>query len=155
MIDLEIRRADINDAPTVARLVDALLVELTGSSSRYDARVTTAIRLLADRDRIFGFLAVEQDEEPVGVVMIAENAAIYAGGPFGVITELYVVPEKRSFGVAKQLIGAAAALGRERSWSRVEVGAPHQPTWARSLNFYLRNGFVEVGPRLQLLLSSV
>ena len=73
-------------------------------------------------------------------------------GAFGVITELYVIPEKRSAGVAKLLVDATTALGRERSWSRVKVGAPHQPAWERSLKFHLRDGFIEVGPRLQLLL---
>jgi GNAT superfamily N-acetyltransferase len=146
-----VRRAGLSDASLVARLVDALLVELSGSSSRYEERLATANRLLASGDRVFGFLAVEQ-ELPLGVILISESASIYAGGAFGVITELYVTPEKRSAGVAKLLIDATAGLGRERSWSRVEVGAPHQPAWERSLKFYLRNGFAEVGPRLQLLL---
>jgi hypothetical protein len=48
-----------------------------------------------------------------------------------------VIPEKRSAGVAKLLVDATTALGRERSWSRVEVGAPPQPAWERSLKFYL------------------
>jgi GNAT superfamily N-acetyltransferase len=146
-----IRRADPTDASAVARLVDALLTELSGSPSRYAERLATAHRLLAERERIFGLLAIEE-QFPVGVIMVSESASIYAGGAFGVITELYVVPEKRSAGVAELLVDAAVALGRERSWSRVEVGAPHQPAWERSLKFYLRNGFVEVGPRLQLML---
>lgn len=146
-----VRRVDASDAAVVARLVDELLVELSGASSRYEQRLATAQRLLAAGDRVTGFLAVD-DQHPLGVIMISESASIYAGGAFGVITELYVIPEKRSSGVAKLLIDATAALGRERSWSRVEVGAPHQPTWERSLKFYLRNGFVEVGPRLQLQL---
>ena len=146
-----LRRAGLSDASLVARLVDALLVELSGSSSRYEERLATANRLLASGDRVFGFLAVEQ-KLPLGVIMISESASIYAGGAFGVITELYVTPEKRSAGVAKLLIDATSGLGRERSWGRVEVGAPHQPAWERSLKFYLRNGFAEVGPRLQLLL---
>jgi GNAT superfamily N-acetyltransferase len=144
-------RVDVGDAPVVARLVDALLVELSGSSSRYEERLATAHRLLAEGDRIIGFLVVEE-QHALGVIMISESASIYAGGAFGVITELYVIPEKRSAGVAKLLVDATTALGRQRSWSRVEVGAPHQPAWERSLKFYLRNGFVEVGPRLQLLL---
>ncbi len=84
--------------------------------------------------------------------MMSESASIYAGGGFGIITALYVIPEKRSSGAAKLLIDATTALGRERSWSRVEVGAQYQPAWEHSLKFYLRNGFVEVGRRLQLLL---
>jgi GNAT superfamily N-acetyltransferase len=146
-----IRRADVGDAAYVGRFADALLVRLTGSPSRYDERLTTTNRLLTLQDRVFGFLAFEQ-EEPIGVIMISESASIYAGGMFGVITELYVSPDRRSHGVAKILIAATASLGRERFWGRIEVGVPHQPTWVRSLKFYLRAGFVEIGPRLQLLL---
>lgn len=147
-----IRRAAARDAASVARLVDALLMELGGGSpSRYDERVATAERLLTHDDRVFAFLAFER-ETAIGVMTMAESAAIYADGAFGVITELYVVPEHRSDGIAKMLIDAGVSLGRERSWSRIEVGAPHQPEWARSLSFYLRAGFVEVGPRLKLFL---
>ena len=148
---VSIRRATVRDAVYVGRFVDALLMELSGSPSRYDERVETANRLLALGDRIFGFLAFER-EEPVALMMISESAAIYAGGMFGVITELYVIPEQRSAGVAKMLIDAAASLGRQRAWRQIEVGAPHQPAWERTLKFYLRAGFVEVGPRLKLAL---
>jgi GNAT superfamily N-acetyltransferase len=146
-----IRRATVRDATYVGRFVDALLMELSGSPSKYDERVKSAERLLALEERIFGFLAFEQ-EEPIGVIMVSESAAIYAGGMFGVITELYVVPGRRSAGLAKMLIDAAASLGRKRAWRQIEVGAPHQPAWERSLKFYLRAGFVEIGPRLKLSL---
>lgn len=146
-----IRRAGAADAGTVGRFVDALLVELSGAPSRPEERLRTATELLAGDDRVFGFLAVE-GEAPVGVIMLAESAAIYAGGTFGVITELYVVPQQRSSGVASRLVAAALAFGRSRAWGRVEVGAPHQPAWERSFKFYLREGFTEVGPRLRFLL---
>jgi GNAT superfamily N-acetyltransferase len=146
-----VRRAGVEDAPHVARFVDALLIELSGSPSAYPTRLATANYLLTLHDRIFGFLALEQGE-PIGAMMMSESAAVYARGMFGVITELYIVPERRSTGVAKQLIDAGASLGRQRSWNRIEVGAPHQPAWERSVIFYLRAGFIEVGPRLRLLL---
>jgi GNAT superfamily N-acetyltransferase len=141
-----IRRADEVDAAPIARLVDALLSELSGSSSRYDERLASASRLLSLHDRVFGFVAFEL-QQPVGVIILSENASIYAGGIFGVITELYVVPAQRSAGVATKLVDAAATFGRERSWGRIEVGALE-----RSLKFYLSAGFVELGPRLHLLL---
>jgi GNAT superfamily N-acetyltransferase len=144
-----IRRATVRDAAYVGRFVDALLVELSGSPSKYDERRKSAEHLLALEERIFGFLAFEL-EEPIGAMMISESAAIYAGGMFGVITELYVTSERRSAGVAKMLVDTAASLGRRRGWRQIEVGAPHQPAWERSLNFYLRAGFVEIGPRLKL-----
>jgi GNAT superfamily N-acetyltransferase len=141
-----IRRAYEVDAAPIARLVDALLSELSGSSSRYDERLASASRLLSLHDRVFGFVAFEL-QQPVGVIILSENASIYAGGMFGVITELYVVPAQRSAGVATKLVDAAATFGRERSWGRIEVGALE-----RSLKFYLSAGFVELGPRLHLLL---
>jgi GNAT superfamily N-acetyltransferase len=145
-----VRRASLRDTPVVARLVDALLIELSGAPSRYEERLATANRVLA-LDGVYAFLGFEQNR-PIGVMTICESAAIYADGKFGVITELYVVPEHRSAGVAKILIDAGAALGREQGWGRIEVGAPHQPEWARTLKFYLDAGFVEVGPRLKLFL---
>jgi GNAT superfamily N-acetyltransferase len=141
-----VRRTDEGDAAPIARLVDALLTELSGSPSRYDERLAAARHLLGLHNRIFGFLALERDD-PVGVLVLSESASIYAGGMFGVITELYVVPEQRSAGVATKLVDAAGALGRARSWGRIEVGALE-----RSRKFYLRAGFIELGPRLHLLL---
>jgi GNAT superfamily N-acetyltransferase len=75
--------------------------------------------------------------------------AIYAGGRFGEITELYVSPAHRSKGIAPILITAATSIGRQKGWKRLEVGAPDQPAWSRTLSFYLREGFEEVGPRLR------
>ena len=147
---ITVRRANSEDAPIVAYLVDALLAELSNTPSKLEERAATAPRLLAMEDRIFGFLAYE-DAEPVGVMMVSESHSIYASGAFGVITELYIVPSHRSSGVAQRLIKLGATLGRERGWRQLEVGAPSQPAWARSLQFYLRNGFTEIGPRLRLL----
>lgn len=145
-----IHRAGAAEAGIVAGFVDALLAELSGAPSRQEARLRIAAELLAGDNRVFGFLAFD-GETPVGVIMLAESAAIYAGGAFGVITELYVVPEQRSAGVAKRLVAAALDFGRSRPWGRVEVGAPHQPAWERSFQFYLREGFTEVGPRLKFM----
>ena len=47
-----IRRADKVDAAPIARLVDALLSELSGSPSRYDERLASASRLLSLHDRV-------------------------------------------------------------------------------------------------------
>jgi hypothetical protein len=40
------------------------------------------------------------------------------------------------------------AHGHTRHWSMIEVGAPDVPRWQSTVDFYLRRGFVEVGPRL-------
>ncbi|WP_207553682.1 GNAT family N-acetyltransferase, partial [Teichococcus deserti] len=144
-----LRRAIPADAESVGALVDALLMELAGIPSRRDARVEAAARLLALSDCVFGVLAVDDDGQDIGVIMLTESASIYAGGAFGVITELYVAPAHRSSGLAQRLLMEAESIGRARAWPLLEVGAPRQPQWARSLSFYLRHGFTEIGPRLK------
>jgi GNAT superfamily N-acetyltransferase len=148
-----VRQADIQDAETVSALVSALLSELRGEEgpTRTMLAPGTAQQLLAMDGRVFGFLAFE-DERPVGVIMLAESAALFASGTYGIITELYVVPGQRSSGIAKLLVNAASELGRQRGWRQLEVGAPSQPKWRRSLAFYVDSGFTEIGPRLKFAL---
>jgi GNAT superfamily N-acetyltransferase len=63
------------------------------------------------------------------------------------------VPDGRSKNVGALLTEAAAAFGREREWPFIEVGAPSVPAWQRTVDFYLKCGFEEIGPRLQLTLD--
>lgn len=151
-----VRQAEIEDAAHVGRLVHRLLSELTppGREPPDSKSITNcARRLIAANERVWALLAVTERDAHVGVLTLNECAAIYAGGAFGEISELYVDPDFRSRGVAPLLIAAAAQHGRERGWSRLEVGAPDLPRWRRTLDFYLKEGFVEVGPRLKLALQ--
>jgi GNAT superfamily N-acetyltransferase len=47
------------------------------------------------------------------------------------------------------LLKAAVAFGHERGWHHLEVGAPTVPRFQRTVTFYPKNGFTEVGPRLR------
>jgi GNAT superfamily N-acetyltransferase len=144
-----IRPVAPTDARSVAHLVDELLAELHNGELEPADRVSIAEAVLNQTSRSFGYVALEGDS-PVGVLLMTEGMAIYAGGTFGQVTELYVRPECRSGGVAAALVRAAAKFGKERGWKRLDVGAPDQPRWVRTLAFYLSAGFVEVGPRLRL-----
>lgn len=135
---------------TVARFVHALLVELSGGET---ATIEDVFEITSRVVSEVGVIAViaYADRQPVGVMTLNECTAIYAGGKFGEISELYVDPNHRSHGIAKQLLDTAQSEAIARGWKRIEVGAPGQPEWQRTLNFYLRNGFEEVGPRLRRL----
>lgn len=149
------REVSVEDAKTVAGLVAALLAEL-GPGER-GAGVDTRLvgDLLAMKERVCGFLAFDL-ENPVGLIMLSEGAALLACGIYGIVTELYVVPDQRSSGVAMRLIDAAVDLGKEKGWRHLEVGVPRQPMWSRSPHsaLYLKAGFAEIGPRLRLPLHS-
>jgi GNAT superfamily N-acetyltransferase len=155
LVTLVIRQAGIADAGAdsglVSDLIQRLIAELDPDGAIdgavYDA-VTAQCLALPTVDALLAF----DDGDAVGVLMLNTCAAVYAGGVFGEISELYVMPERRSRGVAALLLEAGAALGRSRGWQRLEVGAPIQPAWSKTLAFYVREGFEETGPRLRKLL---
>ncbi len=151
MSECFVRKAEKDDTATVAKLVHALLDELSHGEGPTIETVTQRAQVVLAKESVSAFIAFI-DNKPVGVLTLNECAAIYAGGSFGEISELYVLPEMRSKGVAPCLLRQAQFHATAHNWARIEVGAPGQPEWQRTLNFYLRNGFVEVGPRLRQLI---
>ena len=149
---LHIDQATTDDAPVVADFVRRLLLELFDVDRDPDAMDQTARDLLGSPD-LFTALIARSGTVPAGVLTLATCVSIYAGGRFGEIAELCVNPDTRSAGVGEALIDAAAAYGREHGWSRIEVGAPPADRWARTVSFYERCGFTEIGPRLGLSLT--
>ena len=154
-MNIDIRRAGPVDGPIVGELAYLLVREIAPESAdkiSLDSYRATATHLL-DRDAGFwALLSYGQGQGPFGLVTLNECAAIYAGGRFGEIPELYVAPDYRSKGVAAALVNAAVDFAKTQGWHRLEVGAPDQPRWQRTMNFYLKQGFTEVGPRLRYLL---
>jgi len=144
-MNIEVRHAHIDEAPVVAVLVSRLLTELGDAGVDTRALLETTRKLLAAGD--LAALLVLVDGRPAGVVTLNQCAAIYAGGRFGEICELYVGPDYRSTGIGRHLIEAAVDYARKAGWTRLEVGAPPVPAWQRSVEFYRANGFDEVGPR--------
>lgn len=139
------------DAATVTQMVGALLAELGGWEVQAAPDTHLAAELLVMKERVCGLLSFTGDR-PVGVIMMSESAAFFARGSYATITELYVVPDQRSSGVAMRLIEAAVELGMVKGWTQLELAAPRQPMWSRNpgLALYVKAGFAEIGPRLQL-----
>jgi GNAT superfamily N-acetyltransferase len=153
---IEIARAETADRAVVLDLVEHLLAELEEKPEEFAGLART--RILADLaaagDRFAAFLA-RADGQDVGVLTLTEHVAIYAGGRYGVIDELYVAPEHRSAGVGARLIEAAKTHGAARGWRRLDVTAPPGAAWERSVRFYERLGFVFTGPKLRLDLPGI
>lgn len=151
-LEISIVRASPADSEVVGELVYSLLIEFYVEQSHLfplEKMKNAAAELLTPGSAVWSFLAMNGDEV-VGMININECAAIYAGGKFGEITELYVKPDFRSKKIGKQLIAQARDFARERGWKVLEVGAPDLPRCQRTVNFYLNNGFSEIGPRLEI-----
>jgi GNAT superfamily N-acetyltransferase len=153
---IEIRRAGPQDRQTVLELVERLLIELEDLPREFAGldRDRTLFDLANAGDTFIAFLA-RTAGEPIGVLTVTETFAIYAGGRYGVIDEMYVVPGHRSSGVGRVLLEAAKELGMVRGWRRLDVTAPPGAAWERTVQFYERHGFVFTGPKLRCTLPGI
>jgi GNAT superfamily N-acetyltransferase len=152
---IRVVRAGPGDRSTVLALVEKLLKELEDSPDEFQG--IERGRIFADLEsagsRFMAFLAVSALGEPVGVITLFEAFAIYAGGNYGVIDEMYVAPEHRARGVGKRLLEAVTEEGRRKGWIRIDVTAPPERKWERTVKFYESQGFVFTGPKMRLRLK--
>jgi GNAT superfamily N-acetyltransferase len=151
-----IRRADMSDARRLAAMITGLVAEFSGTPPARppdpdDGVLACTRRMLALRGAFWALIAEERGEA-VGALMIQERASVRAGDVYGKLTELYIAPHRRSRGIGSRLIAEAAALGRERGWTRLEVGRPTTVDSAKAHAVFRRNGFVESDERLRLFL---
>ena len=153
--EISVARAGPEQLPVVLELVQRLLVELSDDPAEFGGWSPVQVRpvLEAAGDRFAALLARTAAGEFVGVATLTDAVAAYARGRYGIISELYVVPSHRSEGIGRILLDAVKAYGRERGWRRVDVTAPPEARWERTVDFYRRNGFVFTGPKLRCQLS--
>lgn len=150
---IRIELAQAKDASDIATLIAELLDEImaTIGDRAFDvdvARTTTLAREWLANGNYHVMLARDPPgSEWLGLLTLYEGYALYAGGRFGTIPELYVRPPYRSQGIGARLITEAGRLGRVRGWKRLEVNTPPLPQFDRTLAFYERQGFRPSGGR--------
>lgn len=148
---ISIEQVDIAQADRVFDLVGLLLSELSDDDDEFHGldRDNILTDWKRNADRFTAFVAKSDSGKEVGVITLTETFAIYAGGCYGVIDELYVAPEYRSRRVGRMLLERVKEYGRVRGWKRIDVTAPLGTKWRRTVDFYLREGFVHTGPKLR------
>lgn len=138
------RIADESDTPAVSNLLAALFEEVEHTP---DADEIAGIFAEIDADDHHStLLALDKDDDVVGIMTVVECLSISAGGKYGVINELYVTPEYRSEGVGKMLLDEVKELAENRGWKRLELTTPGDE-FSKTLHFYEREGFYKIGPR--------
>ncbi len=150
---IQIIRGLEEDADVIRQLISELLAELDTETSSPVVTKTELANWMRDNSYIVFIAKDRKDRKPIGVITLVETRSIYANGVFGSIQELYVKPTFRSKQIGKKLLDNAILYGREHNWKRIEVCAPDKTDWMRSYLFYVKNGFVEIGPRLKFVLT--
>ena len=106
------------DSEVVAGLVRDLLMEFFADQSHLFPLVKlkkAAAELLTPGSGVWSFMAIHENNV-IGIINLNECSAIYAGGKFGEITELYIKPEFRSKKIGEKLISQAKGFAKERGW---------------------------------------
>jgi len=141
---ISFRIADSSNTASVAMLLAALFEEVEHTPNAEE--IADMFAEIDEDDSHSTLLALNEDEDIVGILTIVECLSISAGGKYGVLNELYVVPEYRSEGVGKMLVDEAKDLAESRDWKRIEVTTPGDE-FSKTLRFYEREGFYRIGPR--------
>jgi len=146
-----IKRGTIEDVDNLLRLSINLFDEIGHKFPIADNKKAKAFchNLLKNKNYVV-FIASDSKNSACGIITLNEGLSVYAGGTFGIIREFYVAKQKRSSGIGKQLLQSAVEFARSKGWKRLEVTPPHKEEWKRTYNFYMREGFIEIGPRLKL-----
>ena len=146
-----IKRGTIEDVDNLLRLSINLFKEVGHQFPIADNKqAKTFCQNLLKNENYVVFIATDSKNSASGMITLNEGLSVYAGGTFGIIREFYVIKQKRSSGIGKALLHSAVEFARSKGWKRLEVTPPHKEEWRRTYNFYMREGFIEIGPRLKL-----
>ena len=135
-------------------MLTELYIELGEESSSVSFLTPAFIKEIEQTGKTEIFLVKTNLSEPVALFTLTESQAIYAGGKYGCLDEMYVKPKFRSQLIGSMIIEEIKAIAIQRKWKRIDVTAPTEERWKRAVRFYEKNGFVFTGPKLKLEFKS-
>jgi len=133
MAELSIEVAQPHELYAILELVEELLMELEDEGvdipwvNREKLQEDVRSNLGAETDtrtgpgRLLAILAKDERGLAVGMLLLTQSFAIYAGGAYGVIDEIYVRPEYRGQDVERQLLDEAVAIATRRRWLHLDI----------------------------------
>ncbi|MCD6068083.1 MAG: acetyltransferase family protein [Bacteroidetes bacterium] len=152
-MEIHIDTAKEEEFDLVVELLKELYLELGEEAGSIVFLNTDLVKNLVSNGRTEIYIAKTAGQQPVGILTLTECQAIYAGGKYGLLDEMYIRPRFRSSGAGKKLIDEITALAKERKWKRIDVTAPTEERWKRTIKFYESCGFIFTGPKLKITLT--
>ena len=147
---LRLRLAGPSDAMVVIELVAKLMTEL--GFSPYDSRGTDSVFPGFVEDGTSGFIMVAEAEGVIaGICGVSAVLALRTRGIYGIVQEVYVLPEYRRAQIGEALLKTSIDHARALGYAMVEVGTP--PDGERQGRLYQRSGFRRFGDRYRHTLA--
>jgi ribosomal protein S18 acetylase RimI-like enzyme len=133
--EIEVRRAGLEDAPEIARLLHDFNAEFEEPSPGVGA-LTEYSRRLLEAGEMTVLLA---GEGPDGIALVRFRPSVWTGEPEAHLQELYVVPALRGRGIGRALLEATIAAARAAGATGIDLNTGETDTAARAL--YESTGF--------------
>lgn len=137
----------------IAQLLDELGAEGAAFSRVDQQRLRTDLKTRLADGRFSALLAHDSFGHDLGVLTLSQAFAVYAGGEYGIIDELYVRETHRRKGVGRALFEAAFAVARARKWHHLDVTTPQAADHGTVAGFYHHLGFTATGTKLRFPLN--
>jgi ribosomal protein S18 acetylase RimI-like enzyme len=126
---IQVRRAGVEDAPDIARLLHDFNVEYSEPTPEVGKLARTIARLL-EEVKITVLLA---GDGPDGLSLFRFRPGIWSAGAETYLQELYVAPPLRGQGIGRALLEATIELARERGADGIDLNTGETDTAARAL----------------------
>ena len=94
---------------------------------------------------LYTVIAAFDNDNIIAFASLCESHSLYTEGAFGIIQELYVMPEYRSQSIGKDLVREIVEFAKTKDWKRLELCTPPLPEFERTFEFYQDNGFERTG----------
>ena len=133
MAELSIEVAQPHEVYAILELIEELLMELEDEGvdipwvnrEKLHSDIRRSLNTEAGLDRspgrLLAILAKDQNGVAVGMLTLTQTFALYAGGEYGVIDEMYVRPEYRGQDIERQLLDEAVAVATRRKWFHLDI----------------------------------
>lgn len=141
--------ADKNSINTIVDLLKALYLELGEEANSVNYLNEQLIIDLIKSGKTEIFLAKES-KKIIGILTLTESQSAYAGGNYGSIDEMYILPKYRSKGIGKLMIEKIIAIAKEKNWKRIDLTTPTDSEWDRTILFYQSCGFSYTGQKMKM-----
>lgn len=143
-----IKPIDNKDITEVRCLMEKLYLELGEEKESIQFLDNQLIQNLLSNNRTIILKAVDNENNIIGLLSLTESQAIYSGGNFGAIDDMYVIPKFRSKGIGAKMLDHVKEIAKEKKWKRINVTAPTENN-KYTIQFYNQNGFVFTGPKMK------